>query len=474
MKFSAFSSIAEITSGLRTKEFSASEVLAAHLEQIRRLQPKLNAFTHLDESSAVAQASAAGAKANSATSRGAAPLPLDGVPLTIKSCIDVAQWPCPAGSLLRKNYHPACDAPVVERLKAAGAILLGNTSAPENLMAYETDNALQGKTSNPWSLEKSSGGSSGGEAAAIAAGCSAGGVGSDGGGSIRVPAHFCGICGLKPTPGSIPATGHFPSGDGAFPWLGVVGPMARNVADVRTLFEVLRGPDPGDALAIRLAPRVGSKTSQRGLRIGVLETDALGSCTTETTAAIRQAADNLESLGFHVEHFRLPEILRALELWWFFFGTIVAHLFRQSLTASDEPSLSPQFREYLSAATSPQPPSLDEFLSACTERDRLRAKILRRMADVPVLLSQVSAAPAFAHGEGTWLGPTSYRETMRASQWLNLTGFPGISVPVTFSSDGLPIGIQLIGRPHEEDLLLDVAAAIEQARGPWPEPPPFA
>src|SRR4029077_19265716 len=142
---------------------------------------------------------------------------------------------------------------------------------PEYLMAYETDNLLSGKTSNPWNLERSAGGSSGGEGAAIAAGWSrgggggegaaiaaggsAGGVGSDGGGSIRVPAHFCGICGLKPTPGRVPATGHFPAGAGAFSWIGVVGPMARTIVDIRQLFNVMSGPDPGDALSAPVPPR---------------------------------------------------------------------------------------------------------------------------------------------------------------------------------------------------------------------------
>jgi Asp-tRNA(Asn)/Glu-tRNA(Gln) amidotransferase A subunit family amidase len=471
VKFSTFSSIAEITSGLRAKEFSAGELLTAHFEQIRRLQPKLNAFTHLDESAAIAQASEADKKANAAAHNSATLRPLHGVPLTIKSCVDVAQWPCPAGSLLRQNYRPASDAPIVRRLKSAGAILLGNTNTPENLMAYETDNALQGKTSNPWNIAKSAGGSSGGESAAIAAGCSAGGIGSDGGGSIRVPAHFCGICGLKPTPGAIPATGHFPSGDGAFPWLGAVGPMARTVADLRILFEILRGPDPGDAISAPLASHALNKIDPRSMRIGVLESAALGPCTPETSAAVRKSADQLQSQGFRVEKFHLPELPRALELWWFFFGTVIAYLFRKSLTASDAPLLSSQFREYLSAASSPQAPTLDEFLSASIERDRLRAKILLRMADFRILLSPVCSAPAFAHGEGTWFGPTGYRETMRASQWLNLTGFPAISLPAAFSSDGLPIGVQLIARPHEEHLLLGVAAQLEKSRGPWPHPP---
>src|SRR5205814_6771877 len=151
--------------------------------------------------------------------------PLHGVPLSVKSCIDVAGWLCPAGSLLRKENRPCGDAILVQRLHNAGAVLLGNTNTPEFLMAYESDNRVSGKTSNPWNTEYSAGGSSGGEAAAISAGCSAGGIGSDGGGSIRVPAHFCGICGLKPTPGRIPSDGHYPPGNSAFGWLGVVGPM---------------------------------------------------------------------------------------------------------------------------------------------------------------------------------------------------------------------------------------------------------
>ena len=226
-------SIAETLEKFRRKEISPVEAITAHLERAQALQPKLNAFVHLDAESALARAR----QAEAAIQRGEPLRALTGIPLTVKSCIDVAGWPCPAGSLLRKDYVPASDATLVARLESAGAILLGNTNTPEFLMAYESDNRLSGKTSNPWDLSKSAGGSSGGEAAAIASGCSMGGVGSDGGGSIRAPAHFCGICGLKPTPGRIPNTGHFPPGAGAFSWIGVVGPMARTVADLRVLFE---------------------------------------------------------------------------------------------------------------------------------------------------------------------------------------------------------------------------------------------
>lgn len=461
-----FSTISEAARDIRAKRLSPVELVESHLRAIASLEPKLNAFVHLDADGARMQARAA----QTALSRGERLGPLHGVPLTIKSSIDVAGWPCPAGSLLRKDYVPRADAPLVARLKSAGAILLGNTNTPEFLMAYETNNLLSGKTSNPWNLAHSAGGSSGGEAAAIAAGCSMGGVGSDGGGSIRVPAHFCGICGLKPTPGRIPATGHFPSGAGAFGWIGVVGPMARTITDVRALFEVLTGPDAGDAHSAPVPLRSYPETDLRTTRIGILESAALCKATPETRAAVDRAAKTLSDNGLAVEPFELAGLDRALELWWFFFGAVIAHLLNASL-AGHESQLSPLMREYLARATSPNPLSIDQFLQACVERDLLRERILRQMDDVPVLLSPVSSAPAFRHGEGNYNPGTGYLDTMRFSQWLNLTGFPGASLPFGFSDEGLPIGVQIIGRPFEEELLLAVAEALEQSRGPWQPPP---
>ncbi|HZC64932.1 MAG TPA: amidase, partial [Candidatus Dormibacteraeota bacterium] len=380
------------------------------------------------------------------------------------------QWPCPAGSQLRAAYVPTQDATVVTRLKSAGAILLGNTNAPENLMHYETDNTLQGRTSNPYNLEYSAGGSSGGEAAAIAARCSTAGVGSDGGGSIRVPAHFCGVAGLKPTPGRIPLTGHFPPTCGAFPWLGAVGPIARTVADVRTMFEVLRGPDSADPLAAPIMPVTLNTASLKDIRIGVLNTEAFGSHTPETEAAIQAAAAALTSREFALDHVHFPEISQALKLWEFFFVSAVAHLFRAAIAPRQESRLSPQFRDYLSASAAAPAPTLDALLESCTTRDHVRASILSKMSNVAVLLSPVCNAPAFRHGAGTWQGRCGFRQTMRASQWLNLAGFPAISVPMRLSADGLPIGVQLIGRPNEDELLLEVAARLEEARGPFPAP----
>ena len=242
--------------------------------------------------------------------------------------------------------------------------------------------------------------------------------------------------------------------------------MARTIADVRLLFEVMAGPDPGDALSAPVPLRSYTEEDLRGLRIGILESDALGAAGSETRAAIGQAAGSLSAQGFNVEPFRLEGLDRALDLWWFFFGRVIGNLIRESV-AGQENQISPMLREYLSYANSGSPITLEAFMKACADRDLLRAEILRQMQDAPVLLSPVSASPAFRHGEGNYLPGAGYRDTMRFSQWLNLTGFPGASVPLGLSSEGLPIGVQIIGRPFEDELVLAVAEAIEQARGPW-------
>src|SRR5580692_10549524 len=237
-----FLSAVSMAEQIRQKKLSPVELVEAHLARIEKLNPKLNAFVQVDAEGSRRQARAAEESVTHGTTLG----PLHGVPVSIKSSIEVTGMKCEAGSKLREGFVAAKDAPLVSRLREAGAIILGTTNAPELLMAWETDNLLYGRTNNPWDLSRTAGGSSGGEAAAIAAGCSAGGVGSDGGGSIRVPAHFSGICGLKPTPGRIPATGHFPTSVGPFALIGVVGPMARTIEDVRILFEVMAGWDDGD------------------------------------------------------------------------------------------------------------------------------------------------------------------------------------------------------------------------------------
>jgi Asp-tRNA(Asn)/Glu-tRNA(Gln) amidotransferase A subunit family amidase len=461
-----YASIAKAVSLLRAKQISPLELVESELSRIAALQPTLNPFVHLD----AASARAAAHSASQQIARGDSLGPLHGIPLTVKSCIEVAGWPVPAGSLLRAKETPSRSASIVERFRNAGAILLGSTNTPEFLMAYETDNRVSGRTSNPWNPLYSSGGSSGGEAAAIAAGCSFGGIGSDGGGSVRVPSHFCGICGLKPTPGRIPATGHIPPGNSSFGWIGVVGPMARTAADLRVLFNVLAGPDSGDPFSIPAPIQETPSEKLRNLRIGLLDSSRIGPATPESRAAVQRAAKLLEQSGFHVEPFQLHSLDRAFDLWWYFFGPVIAQLF-EPLVTGKESQLSPVFLDYLEAAREETPITMQDFVAKSAARDFERSRILNAMEDVPVLLSPVSSAPAFRHGEGNWNPTTGYRTTMRHSQWLNLAGLPGLSVPMSISSEGLPIGVQLIGRPCEEELLLAIAESLEQARGPWQPPP---
>src|SRR6266576_4686799 len=306
----------EMSRQVREKRISPVELAEAHLAKIERLNPKLNAFVHVDPEPVRRQAREAEAAVRSGPVLG----PLHGVPISIKSSIEVAGMKCEAGTRLRAGLVATHDAPLVERLRRAGVVILGVTNTPELLMAWETDNLLYGRTNSPWDLARTPGGSSGGEAAAIASGMSAAGVGSDGGGSIRVPAHFSGICGLKPTPGRIPATGHFPNSVGPFALIGVVGPMARKVQDLKLLFEVMQGPDIGDPSAVSVPVRWPDRDELKKVPIGYFEDDGRTPVTSETRAAVRTAAEALTRAGFQVEPFRPDGLELARQLWWKFFG----------------------------------------------------------------------------------------------------------------------------------------------------------
>ena len=280
---------AAMAAQIRRKKLSPLELAQRHLDKIEKLNPTLNAFVQIDRERVLREAR----EAEAAVMRGDDLGDLHGVPISVKSSIDVAGLKAEAGTRLRAGNVASQDAPLVARLRKAGAIILGVTNTPELLMAWETDNLLYGRTNNPWDLERTPGGSSGGEAAAIAAGMSAGGVGSDGGGSIRVPAHFSGICGLKPTPGRIPSTGHYPASGGPFSLLGVVGPMARTVGDLRVLFEVMQGPDGGDSFAAPVPVRWPDEKEVKQLRIGYFEDDGRTPVTPEIRRAVQKAANAL-------------------------------------------------------------------------------------------------------------------------------------------------------------------------------------
>jgi len=461
-------SATELASEIRHKSVSPVEVARAHLDRIERLNPKLNAFVDCKPEIVLEQAKQAEAAVMSGASLG----PLHGVPLSIKASIDVMGHRCEAGTKLRAGYIAEHDAPLVSRLRAAGAVILGVTNAPELLMAWETDNLLYGRTNNPWDLTRTPGGSSGGESAAIAAGLSAGGVGSDGGGSIREPAHFTGICGLKPTPGRIASTGHFPKSGGPFALLGVVGPMARTAADLQLLFAAMAGPDDGDPCSAPVALRDITEQTLRSEALAVFEDDGRTPVTPETRKAVKKAAALLSDAGFRVERFRPDGLEEARQLWWKFFG-VAGGMILGPMLRGHESELSPILRQFSGWAATEPPHTGDSLLSAWLGRDEVRERILRQMQKYPILLCPVAAIPAFRHGEREWQveGKTvKYLDAWSYCEWFNLLGFPAAVVPMGISGEGLPIAIQIVGRPWEEERVLAVAAILENARGPFPQP----
>ena len=453
---------------IREKRLSPVELVEAHLTRIQELNSKLNAFVQVDAEGARQQALWAEAAVRDGRELGV----LHGVPLSIKSSIEVAGLRWEAGTKLRAGVRGERDAALVARLRQAGAIILGVTNAPELLMAWETDNLLYGRTNNPWDLTRTPGGSSGGEAAAIAAGLSAGGVGSDGGGSIRQPAHFSGICGLKPTPGRIPATGHFPASVGPFALLGVVGPMARNVDDLKILFEVMQGPDDGDPSAAPVPLRWLAADDLKRIRVGYFEDDGRTPVTPETRAAVRTAAEALRRAGFQVEPFRPEGFELARRLWWQLFG-IAGGMVLGPMTKGRECDLSPMLKEFSTGVAAQLSHTGQSLLDTWMQRDELRMKIFAQMRDYPVLLCPVASIPAFRHGERSWQveGKTvRYLDAWSYTEWFNLLGTPAAVVPVGKSPEGLPIAVQIVAHPWEEELVISVAAALEAQCGRYPHP----
>jgi amidase len=447
---------------LRTGGISVVELAEAHIRQIERLNPQLNAFADFDAERVRARARLHGEWKGTRERR-----PLFGLPVTVKSSIATRGLKCEIGSLLHKGETPAHDAIAVARLRAAGALILGTTNCPEFLMAYETDNLLHGRTRNPWDLERSPGGSSGGESAAIAAGMSAAGLGSDSGGSVRVPAHFTGICSLKPTPGRIPGRGHLPPCVGPFQILGAIGPMARTIADVALIFRMLSGHDPADPASAPVELRELSLDELRSNKIGCFEDDELVPVTAETRAAVQAAAAALREAGFNVEPFR-PSTLEALrQLWWKFFVQCGAMFYAPEIRGWEQ-ELSPIFKEFLGISASVPALSAAELLNAWAELDLLRAKTLEELKRYPVLLCPVASVPAFRHGERRWEieGRTvEYLDAWRHTQWFNALAAPAAVVPVGASLEGLPIGVQIVARPFADETALGVAAVVDAAFG---------
>jgi Asp-tRNA(Asn)/Glu-tRNA(Gln) amidotransferase A subunit family amidase len=286
-----------------------------------------------------------------------------------------------------------------------------------------------------------------------------------------VPAHFTGICSLKPTPGRIPGRGHLPPCVGPFSILGAIGPMARTMADVELMFRTLAGRDGVDPASPPVALRKLSLEELRAQTVGYFEDDGIAPVTVETRAAVHTAAEALRDAGFRVEPFRPTTLEQLRKLWWTFFVQCGAMFYEPAIRGKRE-KLSPIFREFLGFAEKAGPLSATELLNAWAELDVLRGKMLEEMREYPVLLCPVASVPAFRHGERAWMVDgkrVEYLDAWRYTQWFNVLAAPAAVVPVGQSREGLPIGVQIATRPFEDETALGVAAVVDAAFG-WKQP----
>ncbi|HEX7331498.1 MAG TPA: amidase [Pyrinomonadaceae bacterium] len=438
-------SLGTIAKMIRDREVSPVEVAEAHLERIAELNPALNAIVTL-----APDVLERARKAEEEDDPGA----LHGVPVTIKDTIETAGLRSTSGSVIRQDHVPKTDAPAVARLKAAGAIILGKTNAAEMAMDYTADNPVFGRTNHPLNPDLTPGGSSGGEAAAIATNMSPGGLGSDLAGSVRIPAHFCGICGLKPTTGRVPGELQFPPSTGPYSLGAVIGPMARTVGDLRILLDALTNDRSGR-----------ESRDLRGSRVAWYTDDGVAPVTEETARAVSTAAQALTEAGLIVEERRPPHLERGNELWLKLFSRASVVQLRKIYKGRETEGGS--FVTWrLSTADDVPPPTLDEYIANWMERDRLREELLRWMEKTPLIIAPVGATPAYPHNTLKVTVGGSTLGTFRAfsyAQTFNVFDLPVVTVPAGKSNDGLPIGVQIVGPPFAEEMILRAAEIVEKA-----------
>src|SRR6202795_3866843 len=408
---------------IRTKQVSSLEEVRAHLEHIHTVNLRLNAVDFAPGESPLKQARAADRKNSK---RKPEIGPLHGVPFTAKDIFDTAGLPTTAGLRMLRSNIPDRDATVVARMRAAGAILIGKTLCPPGGVGGDSWNSLHGGTRNPYDIARSPGASSSGEAAIIAAGGSPVGLGSDSGGSIRMPAHYCGIAALKPTTGLVPSTGAYALPGGLTDPRSQVGPMARFVSDLILTLPVLVGPDGIDSGVVPV-PLAKRTPKLKGLRVAWYGDDGIAKPTQAISAAVRASARALGDAGCVVIEARPPALHEAHQVTLGYWG-------------DKRMSHDRLYRRW----------------------DAFRTEILGFMSDFDLIVSPV--APDIAPLYRAKVVPTNmFSYTIPYS----LTGNPCVVVRAETSHEGLPIGVQVIGRNWQDDIALRAARAIERALGGW-------
>ncbi len=465
-------SIVELSALMRARLVSPVEVVEAHLRRIESLNPQLKAIVTLapDAMKRAREAENTIMRRSSDDDDIGA---LCGVPITIKDTIETKDLRTTSGSPLRATHIPTRDATTVARLKAAGAIVVGKTNVSEMAMAYDADNPVFGRTNNPHDLKLSPGGSSGGCAAAVSACLVPASLGSDLAGSIRVPAHFCGVLSLKPTAGHVPIDGHFPIAEGAFALGASFGPIARYVQDLALLYRVLAGNQtPFDSTAIQKSVQAKRRDELRGKRIAWYVDDGVSVVTNETREAVRAAARALEQAGMIAFEAQPPGVTRAPDLWSELFQKAAFDNLRE-LYSGHEDEAGAFVRAILSSGANTSPHAPEKLVAARRERDSLREDLLGWMKQTPFIVAPVGAVPAFAHDTRRVTVGDSSQSVFRSfsyAQTYNVFGLPCVSIPAGRTVENLPVGVQIVGRPLMEEEVLAAAAIIEEALGGWQSP----
>ncbi|MGQ9572902.1 MAG: amidase [Dehalococcoidia bacterium] len=445
--------IAEAARSFERGELSPRELTGAYLERIEALEPKLNAFITVLPELAMAEAEAAEERLRQGRRLG----PLDGIPFALKDLYETKGIRTTAGSKLLADHVPAEDATCVRRLREQGVVLLGKLNMHEWAFGGTTAVSHFGPAHNPWALDRITGGSSGGSGAALAASLCLGSLGSDTGGSVRTPAAMCGIVGLKPTYGRVSKHGLIPLS----PTLDHAGPMARTVEDAAFVLQAIAGPDPNDPTTADVAVpdyRAALRGDVQGMRVGVPGGDALSGLEGGVEAGFRGALETLAGLGTSLVEVRLPALGVASAIWMAIAAAEAAAFHRRNL--EERPGdFSEQVRGRLEMGL--QVRAVD-YLQGLQRQRRLRAEMEDLSAKVDVLVTPTTAFTATRiEDELATSGGQPY--TLRFNCLFNLTGQPAISVPCGFDSQGLPVGLQIVGRPFDEETVLRVAQAYEQA-----------
>ena len=445
---------------IRQKSVSAEEVVRAHLDRIEAVNPTLNAVVQTCAEAALAGARAADADLARGDIRG----PLHGVPMTIKDSIDTAGVISTAGTTGRASFVPDRDATVVARLRQAGAILLGKTNTPELTLGAETDNLVYGRTNNPYDPALTPGGSSGG-AAAIVAACGSGfDLGSDTGGSVRQPAHYCGIAGLKPTSGRVPSTGHIVSYDlGALNSLTQIGPLARQVEDIALVLPIIAGADWRDPGVVPMPLGDPDAVELSDLRGAFCTDNGIVSPTPETARAVDESVKALAEEGVRFDEAWPAEAAACTDTWRDLLVADGGAWIQRLLDAAGTTEVHPLLRNRFLGCV---PISTSDYTALLTRLDRLRSAMVSFIADYDFVICPANAFPAAPHGQVFDKG-----DGYTYSRIFNLTGWPAIVVRGGTSPEGLPIGVQVAARPWREDVALAVAVHVERVSGGWRRPP---